>query len=322
MGKTFLTIEEQMDLLESRGVRRSDSERHALMREGYYSIVNGYKQPFLDKEKTALHLDDRYLDGTSFDDLFALFSFDRSLRALTFRNLIKAEATTRTAIAYTFANAHRSQDAYLLQESYCTESEYLEYDKSGNSYADELSGLTSILKRTRDKSDSEFISHYRESHGSVPIWVLCNALTFGNIQHFFNLMKPNEKVSVCKMIAESTDRKGSKSLGYFDVGEARVSLEVLVKYRNLCAHDERLYCAHVGARKNVGYSKMIWMLERFLTEIEFYHFLLELTNLVKGYLDTNGTGANLMDDLGFTEVLTKVNERVGSDDRGSNIKSC
>ena len=280
------------------------------MREGYYSIINGYKEPFLEPVVTKDDLSDRYKGGTSFDDIFALFTFDRSLRALTFRNLIKAEATARTAIAYTFASAHRAQDAYLLQESYCSEQEYLEYNRSNNSYADELSGLTSILKRTRDKSDSDFISHYRNAHGSVPIWVLCNALTFGNIQHFFNLMKPNEKASVCKMIAESTGRKGSKLLGYFDVDEARVSLEVLVKFRNLCAHDERLYCAHVGARKNVGYSKMIWMLERFLTEEEFYGFLRDVTDLVKNYLEVNASGAHLLDDLGFPEMLSKMQQRI------------
>ena len=310
MGKPFLTIEEQIELLERRGVSRTKGECCALMREGYYSIINGYKEPFLEPVVTKDDLNDRYKGGTSFDDIFALFTFDRSLRALTFRNLIKAEATARTAIAYTFASAHRGQDAYLLQESYCSEQEYLEYNRSNNSYADELSGLTSILKRTRDKSDSDFISHYRNAHGSVPIWVLCNALTFGNIQHFFNMMKPNEKVSVCKMIAESTGRKGSKLLGYFDVDEARVSLEVLVKFRNLCAHDERLYCAHVGARKNVGYSKMIWMLERFLTEEEFYGFLRDVTDLVGDYLEVNAAGAHLLDDLGFPEMLSKMQQRI------------
>lgn len=123
-------------------------------------------------------------------------------------------------------------------------------------------------------------------------------------------MKPNEKASVCKMIAESTGGKGSKLLGYFDVDEARVSLEVLVKFRNLCAHDERLYCAHVGARKNVGYSKMIWMLERFLTEEEFYGFLRDVTDLVGDYLEVNAAGAHLLDDLGFPEMLSKMQQRI------------
>ena len=84
---------------------------------------------FLEPAVAENALDNHYKDGTSFDDIFALFTFDRSLRALTFRNLIKAEATARTAIAYTFASAHWGQDAYLLQESYCSEEEYLEYNR-------------------------------------------------------------------------------------------------------------------------------------------------------------------------------------------------
>lgn len=123
-------------------------------------------------------------------------------------------------------------------------------------------------------------------------------------------MKPDEKVSVCKMIAESTGKKGSKLLGYFGVDEARVSLEVFVKFRNLCAHDERLYCAHVGSRKNVGYSKMIWMLERFLTEEEFYVFLRDLTGLVEDYLRHNAAGAHLLNDLGFPEMLLRMQRRI------------
>ena len=142
MGKPFLTVEEQIDLLESRGVSRTKGERCALVREGYYSIINGYEEPFLEPAVAEDALDDRYKGGISFDDIFSLFAFERSLRALTFRNLIKAESTARTAIAYAFISAHQGQDAYLLQESYCSEEEYLEYNRSDNSYADELTGLT------------------------------------------------------------------------------------------------------------------------------------------------------------------------------------
>ena len=49
MNKPFLTIEEQVDLLERRGVSTNDETSATLMREGYYSIVNGYKAPFLDR---------------------------------------------------------------------------------------------------------------------------------------------------------------------------------------------------------------------------------------------------------------------------------
>lgn len=50
---------------------------------------------------------------------------------------------------------------------------------------------------------------------------------------------------------------------------------------------------------------MIWMLERFLTEEEFYGFLRDVTNLVKNYLEVNAAGAHLLDDLGFRICFPK-----------------
>lgn len=82
MDKPFKTIEEQVELLEARGVATDDDTPEVLLREGYYSVVNGYKAPFIDKEKTESAKDDRYLPGTSFADIYALFMFDRELRML------------------------------------------------------------------------------------------------------------------------------------------------------------------------------------------------------------------------------------------------
>lgn len=76
--------------------------------------------------------------------------------------------------------------------------------------------------------------------------MLCNDLTFGNLEHFFNIMKPAEKEDVCRMIAASTGRLGDKRLGFFKVEKADVAIEAMVKFRNICAHDERLYCAIGG----------------------------------------------------------------------------
>ena len=39
MGKPFLTIQQQIELLESRGVKTDDASGSILLREGYYSVV-------------------------------------------------------------------------------------------------------------------------------------------------------------------------------------------------------------------------------------------------------------------------------------------
>ena len=162
MGKPFLTIEEQVSLLESRGMKTDGHTARILGREGYYSIVNGYKEPFLDSDAAASAGDDRYREGATFADMYAVFSFDRDLRELTFHYLIRAEATARTAIAYCFSERHREPDSYLLQGNYCQREEYWRPER----YATEVSGLTSMLRERRDESRAEFITHYRSAHGS------------------------------------------------------------------------------------------------------------------------------------------------------------
>ena len=300
--KPFLTIDEQVRLLESRGLDVDEDTGPTLMREGYYSIVNGYKDPFLDTGKSRESGEDRYLEGISFSDLYTLFTFDRELRSLTFRYLILAEAKIKTAVAYAFSNAHRAPEAYLLQSNYCDENEFASAGKNGANFAQEIAGLTSVLGRRVSNSKSDFIAHYRNSYGAVPIWVLVNDLTFGNIEHFYNLMKPKDKSAVCKMIVDSTGRTGSHKLGFFSVDDARVSIEVLVKFRNVCAHDERLYCAKVGGRKNVNYIRM---LERYLTENEFKRFIKELTELLMRYVETYAI-KHVLNQIGFVELLQKT----------------
>lgn len=49
MEKGFKTIEELAEPLESRYVKTGSSSAGILRRESYYAIVNGYKDPFLDR---------------------------------------------------------------------------------------------------------------------------------------------------------------------------------------------------------------------------------------------------------------------------------
>lgn len=68
---------------------------HVLRREGYYPIVNGYKDLFLDRKACLTAGDDRYGTGARFDNLYALFLFDRELRELLFSAITRAEAALK-----------------------------------------------------------------------------------------------------------------------------------------------------------------------------------------------------------------------------------
>ena len=51
MNKPFLNIDQQIELLESRGLIVGEHADCDLLQNGYYTVINGYKQFFLDAEQ-------------------------------------------------------------------------------------------------------------------------------------------------------------------------------------------------------------------------------------------------------------------------------
>ena len=244
--KPFKSIEEQVELLQSRGVKIDSTTAGILMREGYYSVVNGYKGPFIDEERTKEAGEDRYRPGTSFDDIYGVFAFDRDLRELTFHHLLRIEALLRTVSCYTFAERHPECSSYLDRGSFATQKEYRELGLSN--YARNMTRLQATFNNALENPRNEAVEHYLHEYGEVPIWVLANTLSFGAIEHFFNLMSREDQNLICRRIVQMTD-----SPGHLAPISARRAIDVLVKFRNICAHDERLYCARVDKRNPVDY---------------------------------------------------------------------
>lgn len=86
-----------------------------LERENYYNVINGYKELFLASKATAT-TDEVYKTGTTFDEVYALYNFDRELRNIYLKYLLKLENTFKTVIAraadgsYTYG----TNDAYAI----------------------------------------------------------------------------------------------------------------------------------------------------------------------------------------------------------------
>lgn len=133
----------------------------------------------------------------------------------------------------------------------------------------------------------------------MPLWVLVNDLTFGNVQYFFNLMKTEEKSRVCSHISVATGRVGDASLGYFDPKEARVSIDYLVKFRNSCAHDDRLYCTRVGPHRECDYATMLKRIERFLPSEEYDSLISSVIGLLGSHVTANPVMRHLIENMGF-----------------------
>ena len=123
MDKPFKSIAEQIAILESRGLECDNDTRLVLEREGYYPVVNGYKDLFLGQREDSGQ--EFFTKGTKFSDIYRLFEFDRSLRLLMFEFFNKAEAVLKTVCSYQFAMAHKDNpEAYLDKGSYRADAGY------------------------------------------------------------------------------------------------------------------------------------------------------------------------------------------------------
>jgi len=232
MSKPFSTIEEQIAILQSRGIKVDENTASILLRENYYCVVNGYKEFFLDDTGQV----DSFKPGTTFMDIYTLFLLDRELRHLFFHKILIVEAMMKTVIAY-YSCEHYKDDPlfYLDRDTYEGKKESIEK-------------LLAMLQRCYD-DDRENISHYRTTHGHVPFWVLVNNLNFGTLSWYFKLLKPRgikqRVVNNLAILCSNDDRPG-----VFTVEKLSLDLRVLVEFRNVCAHNERFYC-HVSNKLNI-----------------------------------------------------------------------
>lgn len=112
-------------------------------------------------------------------------------------------------------------------------------------------------------------------------------------------MKPSEQQDACKHIALATHRAGSSSLGFFNPDEARTSIDYLVKFRNSCAHDDRLYCAKVGPHHECNFAMMLKRIERFLPADEYGEMLQNVVDLLANSASGSSLMRHVVESMGF-----------------------
>ena len=95
-------------------------------------------------------------------------------------------------------------------------------------------------------------SHYLTTHQDLPLWVLVTKLTFGEITNFYKLITPNIQEKILEDIHKeytteyriSITNPTSTLIPIFSE-----ILDVLVGYRNVCAHGDRLYNHRITGSK-------------------------------------------------------------------------
>jgi abortive infection bacteriophage resistance protein len=220
MSKTFLTYSEQIYKLKNEKNLIIDDESYAvemLKQVGYFKLIGGYKHLF--KNKTT----HKYKDNTHFYDIVGLYTFDESLREINMKYILKAEQQLKSLISYYFCDKYGDTNA-----AYLTKSNYNYTTYRNRQDTDKLVKMLYDNYISR-KTDYPYIEHYKIKHGDLPLWVLINALTFGNISKMYRLLPQGLQISISKNYRSLNEKK----LGQI--------ITVMTKFRNACAHGERFF---------------------------------------------------------------------------------
>ena len=215
--KSFKTIDEQIDILRDKGltISNDDKTKDILLRENYF-FINGYRHLLFKGPKENI-----FIDGSSFDELYALFCFDRNIRNVMFKYLLIVENNLKSIFSY-----HLSGKYGYKEKEYLKMSNFVTDISKRRQVADVINKMKRQIK-TNAKQHTATL-HYLTNYGYIPMWILVKVLSFGLISELFMILKPEDQKEIAKYYK-------------MDSYDMTVFLPIMSNYRNLCAHEDMLY---------------------------------------------------------------------------------
>ena len=215
--KEFKTLDEQLGIFKSKGLTINDEEeaRNILLKENYF-FINGYRRVLMVSSKEK-----KFVKGATFDELYAIFMFDRELRNILFKNLLIIENNIKSIMSYKLSVKYGYKEKNYLKESNFT---------TDNKDKRRVSDVINKMKRQiRVNSQNHSATlHYVTNYGYIPLWVLVKVLSFGLINELYGILKPE-------------DQKEIADLYGIEMEDMEIYLSLLANYRNLCAHEDIVF---------------------------------------------------------------------------------
>ena len=105
MVREYKTFEQQIEILKNRNLIINDEtmRKEILTIHNYYNVINAYKGLVCSTDENN---NEKFINGTTFDELYALYCFDRELCSIIFKYTLQIENTLRTLISYVFSKYH------------------------------------------------------------------------------------------------------------------------------------------------------------------------------------------------------------------------
>ena len=215
--KTFKSLDEQIAILRSKGlvINNEDYTKEILLRENYF-FLTGYRFLFMRSLS-----DRRFIEGTTFEELYAMFVFDRQIRNILFKNILVVENNLKSITSYVVSKNHG-----FKEKNYLNPNNFV-HDPSRNR---QINDLIHKMKRQININGKQHAatSHYLSNYGYIPLWIVVKVLSFGIVGELYTILQYDDK----KEIADVFN---------VEINSLEEYLPILANYRNLCAHEDICY---------------------------------------------------------------------------------
>lgn len=228
MAKPFKELQEQIEILKSRNLTIDDEEnaKECLLLNNYYNIVNCYGKLLTVKKDT-------YINGAEFKEMMAIHTFDREIKKVFFVNTQIIENNFKSIVAYFFSlKGNRKPFLYFEQNN---------FDGKKPIETAKLFGDISKIIDNGLKDNKSAIYHYYYQHNDIPMWVLVNNMTFGQIIRMYGLLRIDIKNEINRCVNNYANKNLASSTIRLSDSDLYTILDNIKNVRNIVAHNNKMF---------------------------------------------------------------------------------
>lgn len=215
-SKPALTIPDQIIKLQQRGliIANIPLAEHYLINVGYYRLSGYWITMQSDKVN---HI---FKPKSTFENVIAIYQFDRELRLLLFEIIERIEIALRTRMVYHLSH---EIDPWWFEDS-------LNF-KNIVAHSDTLISIDRELRQTREEFITQHFLKYHTDKRRPPAWKTLNITSFSTISKLYGNL--SDRIQAKDTIA--------KEFGAVNKSYLPSWLQSISQIRNICAHHGRIW---------------------------------------------------------------------------------
>ncbi len=253
--KGFKTVEEQLDILRSRGltINNEAQARDFLLRNNYYRI-SGYS--------LTLRKNDVFSKSATFQNIVDIYHFDHELRHILLQYLEVIEVQMKSIYTYEFTKIH-GPIGYLNEAFFTSKTKHQEIISKADQQKKQRLPHEAYLKH--------FVNDLQQD---IPLWAYVDLLTISDISFLYSISEQPIKDSIARAFG-LTMNKGSAILGNY--------MHSMTIIRNLCAHGSRIYNRLFEQKPSLNKREKALLRKNSNGEVDnahFYGFLLVMKRIL------------------------------------------